>query len=100
MTATALTGVGCVLSVSHSDPVRQELHGHSYEVVAWFPAGRAAVLIRAELQAVLSAEDHKTLAPDLSRGETLGAAIMAQLTGCVAIDINRPLERIYARVKL
>lgn len=96
----SLTGVGCVLSVSHSDPVRQELHGHSYEVVAWFRAGRDAVTLQEELRAVLSAYDHRTLTPDLSRGEALGAAIMGQLTGCVAVDINRPLERIYARVVL
>jgi hypothetical protein len=99
MSEGALTGVGGVLSVTHSDPVRTELHGHSYEVVAWFPAGRDAVNLQAELHAVLAVYDHRTLEPRLSRGEALGAAIMGQLPGCVGIDVNRPLERIYARVR-
>lgn len=93
-----LMGVGGVLSVSHRDPVRREVHGHSYEVVCWFDAdGRDAVLLQQKLAVVLTAWDHTTLPDDLSRAENLGAAIM-QVMDCVGVELRRPLERIFAKV--
>ncbi len=93
-------GVGWYFSASHSDPVRQETHGHSYEVVAWFPAdGRDALVMQQLLRGVLQGFDHKTLPSELSRADALASAIMGLMTGCLGVDISRPVERLYARVR-
>ena len=94
-----LTGVGWHFSASHRDNVRQELHGHSYEVVAWFdhkPA-RDALVLQEHLKNALRAFDHKTLPDEMTRGETLAAAIMHVIDAC-GVELRRPLERLYAKV--
>jgi 6-pyruvoyl-tetrahydropterin synthase len=94
-----LTGVGWTFSASHRDPIRQELHGHSYEVTAWFdhkPA-RDALVLQEHLKNALTAFDHKTLPDEMTRGETLAAAIM-HITDAVGVELRRPLERLYAKV--
>lgn len=91
---------GWYFSASHSDPVRTELHGHSYEVVAWWPTGQDSVELQDRLKAVLKAYDHKTLPDELSRGHDLAKAIGMSLKGCVGVDILRPVERIGARWRL
>jgi 6-pyruvoyl-tetrahydropterin synthase len=95
-----LTGVGWYFSASHYDEVRRETHGHSYEVVAWYPydTPRDAVVLQTCLKVALSGFDHKTLPPELTRAEAIAQAIMGLLDGCVAVDISRPVERLYARV--
>ena len=96
--ARGLTGVSATFSASHNDPVRRELHGHSYLVTAWWPSPpeRDAVCLQATLRTVLAGGfDHKTLPPDLTRAEAMSAAIKALLDGCVAVDIARPLEGLF-----
>ena len=96
-----LTGVGWYFSASHRDPVRKELHGHSYEVVCWFDASppRDAVVLQEKLRVVLTAWDHTTLPDDLSRAEDLAAAIM-HVMDCDGVSISRPVERLHAKVGL
>ena len=88
-------GVGWYFSASHRDVVRKELHGHDYEVWAWFPAEppRDAVALQETLKVALSAFDHKTLSDNLSRAEDLAAAIQGLLDGCIGVDIHRPVQR-------
>lgn len=97
----ALTGVGVVFSCSHRDPVRKELHGHSYEAVAWWPAHPpkdAALLQRMLWEVVKASLDHKTLPDDITRGEDIRELLLEILpTEVVDVDINRPMERIYVR---
>lgn len=95
----SLTGAGAYFSASHFDSVRQELHGHTYEVVAWWPSSdeRDVIDLQKALQAVLLAFDHKTLPSYLTRAESIATAIAAQLPGCVEIDISRPIERMFVR---
>lgn len=90
-----LTGAGWYFSASHRDPVRQELHGHSYEVMAYWPAEpyRDAVALQATLRDVLKGFDHKTLPDRLVRAEDLADAIGGLMSGCVRVDISRPVER-------
>ena len=97
----ALTGVGATFCAAHRGVVRTELHGHSYEVTAWWPSEphREAEALQYTLQTVLTGFDHKTLPDHLSTGEALAKAIMGIMSGCVGVDIARPLERIYARVR-
>ena len=94
----AMIGVGWFFSASHRDPVRREVHGHSYEVVCWFDAdGRDAVVLQEKLRVILTAWDHTTLPDDLSRAEDLAAAIM-HVMDCEGVHISRPVERLHAKV--
>lgn len=99
----SLTGAGWYFSASHRDPIRQEVHGHSYEVVAWWPAEprRDAMVLQEALKTVLRAGfDHKTLPDDLSTAEAIARAIMGLLTDCVGVDVSRPVERLHVQVRL
>lgn len=90
-----MTGVGGVFSASHNSP-EGVLHGHSYEVWAWFPKGDARELQRM-LRAVLERLDHTHLPDELAWGEALAEHIAGQLPGSCEVEIRRPLERIGAR---
>ena len=90
-----LTGVGGVFSASHHSP-EGVLHGHSYEVWAWFAQGDARDLQRM-LEAALLELDHTHLADDLAWGEALAEHIALKLPGCLEVEVRRPLERIGAR---
>jgi 6-pyruvoyl-tetrahydropterin synthase len=94
------TGAGWYFSASHYDNVRKETHGHTYEVKAWFPAGRDAVVLQETLKGVLRAFDHKTLPPELSRAEDLAKAIGGLMGDCVGVDIERPAERLGAKWRI
>jgi 6-pyruvoyl-tetrahydropterin synthase len=103
MIGRTLTGVGCVLSCSH-DPVNHELfggaeHGHSYEIMVWFDndkGPRDYRICQAAVETLRKQLDHKKLPPELSTGEAI-AAYFAILQNVVQVDVNRPLERIFAR---
>jgi hypothetical protein len=90
-----LTGVGGVFSASHESP-EGVLHGHSYEVWAWFPRGDARDL-QAGLNRVLQELDHTHLPERLSWGEELAEHIGGRLPDCLEVEVRRPLERIGAR---
>ena len=91
-----LTGVGGVFSASHRSP-EGVLHGHSYEVWAWFAQGEDARRLHALLDEVLKALDHTHLSDELAWGEALAEHIAKQLPGCREVEVKRPLERIGAR---
>lgn len=97
----SLTGVGAVFSASHHDPVRNEIHGHSYGVTVWFHADppRDATLLQEMVKQVVKATfDHKTLPIELSRAEAIGRTLLDLIDTAVIVDVDRPLERLYARV--
>jgi 6-pyruvoyl-tetrahydropterin synthase len=94
-----MIGVGHILSVTHKDIVRKELHGHSYEVIAWFETGDAVGLQKL-LGGVVRQLDHTTLPDEMTRAEEIGRWIGTRLPGCLVVDVNRPLKRIYCCVKL
>jgi len=99
---TSMTGAGWYFSASHFDEVRKELHGHSYEVMAWWPTDppRDAAILQEGLKQILKAGfDHKTLPPELSRAEDIARAIMSLMVGCVGVDISRPAERFSVQVR-
>lgn len=88
---SVLTGVRGVFSASHKDPMTQALHGHDYEVVAWFKGEpfRDFGVLRETLGAVLTAWDHTTLSDELWSAEAIGKALMAVLD-IEAVEVNRP----------
>ena len=92
-----LTGVGGIFSAAHQPPEGGDLHGHSYEVIAWFEAGQDARVLQSRLAAALEAFDHKVLGPETASGESIAERIGLSLAGCRQVDVRRPLERIYAR---
>jgi 6-pyruvoyl-tetrahydropterin synthase len=98
------TGVGGVISASHRDQRTGQLHGHSWEVTAWFKYdGTNEGTRRHTLDDVIKGLDHKILPDSLAWGEKLaehiGESINRELERkvCVEVDIGRPLERIYAK---
>jgi 6-pyruvoyl-tetrahydropterin synthase len=103
LTARSLTGAGWYFSASHRDPVRQEIHGHSYEVMCWWPAalGHDAMDLQEIVKRVLQAGfDHKTLPDDITRAEDIARAIGGLITDCVRVDVKRPSERLQCEVWL
>lgn len=90
----ALTGVGTVISACHrgGDDI---LHGHSYEVTAWFAAGGDALHLQARLRKAAEPFDHDELLDGLA--ENIAAELGRLLPDAVQIDVSRPLERLYAR---
>jgi 6-pyruvoyl-tetrahydropterin synthase len=93
-----LTGVGGTFCASHNSP-EGVLHGHSYEVRAWFRKADARPLQK-RLQDVLAKLDHSHLAGDLVWAEEIAESIAHDLPGCVEVEISRPLERLYARWRM
>lgn len=98
MKTTALTGVGTVISAAHMsrDGI---MHGHTWEITAWFEEGRCALVLQEELKNYLKMFDHLVLGDDVAWGEALGRAIIHGM-GCVKVEVSRPLERIYAVVEI
>ena len=88
---TKLTGVGFVLSLGHKD------HGHSYDCTVWYRFGSDACALQRHAEVVRQMLDHSHVKDRLELAEELAEYIGKQLPGCIAVDCNRPLERIYAR---
>ena len=93
---SVLTGAGAVLSAAHRDR-SGNLHGHSWEVTAWWTGKPDAVAKQAELSSYLSFFDHSVLPQSVSLAEDLAVRVMEDLN-CERVDISRPLERVYASV--
>ena len=92
------SGAGAILSVAHHDEAGR-LHGHTYEVIAWVADGGGDALdLQRELVRVCSDLDHKVLPQELARAEAI-AAFIQRNTGADEVEVNRPLERLYARAK-
>lgn len=96
MGATSLTGAGAILCAAHQGRDGR-MHGHTWEVVAWVNDGRDALALQEYLNAVLVDYNHRTLPDNLAWGENLAARIGKQIRGCVAVDVSRPAERLFAR---
>lgn len=100
----AETGVGAILCIAHRARTGGDLHGHSYEVVAWFsePGGDALHLQRL-LRDCLDVLDHKIANPGRSTGEEIAVWVKKNFISggfdCVQVEVRRPLERIYARTR-
>lgn len=92
----ALTGCGAIFSAAHKSK-GGVLHGHTWEVVAWWDGEPCAVEKQRDLEAYLAIFDHTLLADGVAWGEALGKSIALGL-GCVRVEVRRPLERIYAEV--
>jgi 6-pyruvoyl-tetrahydropterin synthase len=92
-----LTGVSAVLSAAHRDR-DGNLHGHTWQVTAWWDDEPDAVQKQKDLKEYLTIFDHHILADNVAWGEYLGKTILIGMD-CVRVDVSRPLEGIYALVE-
>ena len=93
-----LTGASAIISAAHRSR-EGAMHGHTWEIKAWWPEGFCAVQRQAELRNYLSVFDHTVLGDELAWGEALGKAILLGLE-CAKVEVSRPLEGIFASVEM
>lgn len=91
-----LTGVRATLCAAHRSR-DGHLHGHTWEIIAWWADCPDAVEKQAALTNYLRVFDHQVLADGVAWGESLGASILKGLD-CVKVEVRRPLEGIFAEV--
>jgi 6-pyruvoyl-tetrahydropterin synthase len=100
---TTLTGVGCVLSVSH-DPVNADVfggepHGHSYLVKVFFDCPddipRDVRVCQQAVNTLHKMFDHRKLPAHLSTAEAIGK-FFGTLANVVEVHVDRPLEMFYS----
>lgn len=96
---STMTGVGSYFCAAHRDRDTGQLHGHTWDVVAWFKTSKNAVTLQAELKAALQQFDHAELPEELAWGEAIGIKIIRLLNDCIEVEVRRESERIYAKVK-
>lgn len=92
----SLTGAGAILQVAHYAP-DLTLHGHTYEIIAWWEGEPCALEMQNKLIKWINKFDHALLPRNMSRAEEIARQCKTAL-GCYSVDVNRPLERIYARI--
>lgn len=92
-----LTGVRGTICAAHEGP-DGSLHGHTWSVTAWWNDSRCAIEAKQTLDSYISFFDHSRLAPSMSRGEAIAKRVLQDL-GCAAVDVDRPLEGIFARAE-
>jgi 6-pyruvoyl-tetrahydropterin synthase len=90
---SSLTGVGGTFCASHHTP-EGVLHGHSYQVWAYFPDGDARGL-QGALRRELDRLDHSHLPDELAWGEAI-AEHLGHMLGAAKVRVTRPLEMIEA----
>lgn len=90
---TKITGVGATFCASHHSP-EGVLHGHSYQVWAYFEGGDARDH-QGRLREAVGALDHTHLPPELAWGEAIAERIGTEL-GALRVKVTRPLEMIEA----
>jgi hypothetical protein len=96
-----LTGVGAIFCAAHRGTGRRDfVHGHSYEVTAWFIYdGQDAEALQDKLSHFLRSHlDHTTLRNDMVRAEEV-ARMVLQCLGAERVEVRRPLERLYAEAR-
>ena len=92
-----LTGAGSFFCAAHKD-AEGNLHGHTWEVTAWWFGAPDVVKKQATLNAALKEFDHTVLDNSIAWGEKLGQELIRKLN-CQKVEISRPLERLYAVIE-
>ena len=95
MTGTMLTGVSTHICCAHTG-ADGRLHGHTWIITAWFPAGKCALTLKRQLEGVCATIDHSELLYELSTGEGVVALIANSFDDAVEVEASRPPEGIFA----
>ncbi len=90
-----MTGVGGIICAAHYSR-EGILHGHTYEVTAWFADGYDAIELQQALNDKLGLWDHTVLPPEMASGEALAEHI-GTVMQAIEVTVSRPAERIYAK---
>lgn len=109
-TARSLTGVKSILSAAHRDQRTGQVHGHTWEIVAWFKyRGVDQSAHKRTLETIVKRYDHTCLPDKMAWGEAMAKQIWLEVNAdhswydgayswdCIAVDVSRPSEGIYAR---
>ena len=92
------SGTRGVISAAHRDVFTNSLHGHTYEVVAWWEYDGISIVKKKEhLDRAVTLFDHTCLANEFSWAEDMGRMLLKELN-CVRLEINRPLEGFFCLV--
>lgn len=108
MTFRTLTGISFILSAAHKDLTNNQLHGHTWDITAWFVYdGTDHAILLGRLRSLLLPLDHTLLPDELAWGEPLAQYVADNLnmerrinsaaSRCIAVDVVRASERVYAR---
>lgn len=89
------TGVSGHFSATHRGP-NGKIHGHTWTVKAWFPAGPDALVLRQQLLDVLACFDHEQLPDALSRAEAMAETIGSSLPHCLSVEMAREADGLFA----
>lgn len=89
-----LTGVSAVFSAAHNSR-EGVLHGHTWQVTAWWSTEPDAAQKQQELRQYLKTFDHTVLDDSMAWGEYVGRKILADM-GCCKVEVSRPLEGLFA----
>lgn len=90
-----LTGVGAILAAAHRG-ADGRMHGHTWEIIAWWPAGDDALALQDRLAEWVAQIDHDVLPPDLSLAEQIAARAGRDLDA-IEVQVWRVGERLGAR---
>lgn len=87
------------LECAHRDALGR-IHGHSYVLEAWFPAGADLVALREFVQSVAGAVDHSELEQSVggSRMEEIGVWFLGKMPEASRIVVRRPTLGLAAQV--
>ena len=96
ITSKTLTGVGVLLCAAHRD-LDGRLHGHTYQVRAYWPSGVDMLLLQARLRQACELFDHGELPDHLAGAESLAFALHEALPDAVEINVDRPAEMLFAQ---
>lgn len=92
-----LTGARGIVCAAHRSR-EGVMHGHTWEVVAWWRGVPDAAEKQAELTKYLSVFDHGVLNSENAWAEALGKSICLGLD-CERVEVSRPLEGLFAIVE-
>ena len=96
MTGTLQTGVSTHICCAHTG-ADGRLHGHTWVITAWFPAGQCALDLKSRLVEACAPFDHAELLYELSTGEGIAAALAKALPDAIEIEADRKAEGINVR---
>lgn len=92
--------VDAVFCAAHKDRRDGTLHGHSYQVSAWFPfTGGDATMLREYLVDELRPLDHGELPEQLTWAEDIASYLLGVLPNCTRVRVSRPLEGLHAEAR-
>jgi 6-pyruvoyl-tetrahydropterin synthase len=101
----ALTGVSRTLNASHRDQATGQVHGHTWEIKAWFIYNGTDVAVRKyQLDEAVRGYEHTCLPDSVAWGERLAESICRAINAdyeknrpCAAVEVNRPMDGVFAR---